>query len=80
MFVHIGGDITVPKESIIMILDCKASKSLVVKEFLGVAREENSVHLLDQGKERSYVITDRGVFISPISSSTIMKRSASIFK
>jgi hypothetical protein len=47
-----------------------------VQDFLENIKEEGFLHELTvPGKERSYIISDRGVFISPISSATLKKRA-----
>lgn len=76
MLVHLGKDVAVPMESIIMILDSKISKFPALRDFLEIVKEEGFVHeLAAPGKERSYIISDRGFFISPVSSATLKKRS-----
>jgi len=76
LLVHLGKDVAVSMESIIMILDSKISKYLAMQDFLENIKEEGFLHKLTvPGKERSYIISDRGVFISPISSATLKKRA-----
>jgi len=76
LLVHLGKDVAVSMESIIMILDSKISKYLAVQDFLENIKEEGFLHELTvPGKERSYIISDRGVFISSISSTTLKKRA-----
>ncbi|MEW6425405.1 MAG: extracellular matrix regulator RemB [Bacillota bacterium] len=69
MFLHLGKDVVVSKEDIIMILDYRTDiKTLLDEE--GFIR-----NLAEEGKEKSWVITSREVFISPISSSTLKRRA-----
>lgn len=73
MFLHLGKDIVVSKEDVIMILDYRAN--------IKTLSNENAFlrNLAEKGKEKSWVITTRDIFISPISSSTLKKRAESIF-
>lgn len=76
MFLHLGGDKIVPKKDIIAILDCKKGNSSINKEFMEIAGDEGFVETIsDSGKEKSYVITTDKIYISPISCSTLKKRS-----
>lgn len=73
MFVHLGKDVVVFKDEIVVILDYRAN----LKE---PAQEEDAVqNLAGKGKEKSWVVTTKEVFISPISSSTLKKRAESFY-
>jgi len=76
VFLHIGSDTAVPKEDIVGIFDMRAVKSSITREFLEVVGDEGFVRDITGGsKAKSFVITDRGVFISPISCATLLKRA-----
>lgn len=76
MFLHIGGDTVVPKAGIIGIFDMRAVKSSITKEFIEVVYDEGFVKDITGGsKAKSFVITDKEVFISPISCTTLLKRA-----
>lgn len=77
MFLHLGEDLVVPKKDIIAILDIRAGGAPITAEFLEIARDEGFLHqIAEKGKEKSYVITSRKVYVSPISCSTLKKRTA----
>ncbi|HAU31458.1 MAG: hypothetical protein XD78_1063 [Desulfotomaculum sp. 46_296] len=81
MLIHLGGDVAIPGRCIIMILNSNLERSSVVKDYLAVVKEENFVHdLTEEGSGRSFIITDRGVFVSPVSSATLKKRSENILE
>lgn len=81
MLIHLGGDVAIPGRCIIMILNIKTERSSAVKDYLAVVKEENFVHdLTEEGSGRSFIITDRGVFISPVSCATLKKRSENILE
>jgi len=73
VFLHLGKDIVVSKGDVIMILDYRANIKTLPNENTFVR------NLAEQGKEKSWVITSRDIFISPISSSTLKKRAESFF-
>lgn len=80
MFVHVGGDVMVAKKDIIAVISTDAKRSVITREFFDVAREEGFlVSIAPQGKEKSYVMTGREIYISPISCSTLKKRCNSGF-
>ena len=81
MFLHLGGDIVVNLNDVIAIFDLDVtSTSKTTREFLAVAEEEGFViNVSEEDLPKSFVIaeTDKTnkVFISPISSATLLKRA-----
>jgi len=69
VFLHLGKDVIVSKGEIIMILDYRTDVKTLLNED-GFIR-----NLAEEGKEKSWVITSREVFISPISSNTLKRRA-----
>lgn len=79
MFLHIGADVIINKKEIVAIFDLEsATNAQSTRDFLMNVNEERSiVSICEQGKERSCVITKKNVYLSPISSYTLMKRANS---
>lgn len=78
MFLHLGGDVVTPKKDVIAILDVCCLFSPVTVEFVEITKEKKNIYIIaEKGKEKSYVITNRKVFVSPISCSTLKKRAES---
>lgn len=81
MFLHLGGDAVVNLNDVIAILDLDiTSTSKITREFLGVAEEEGFVvNVSSEDLPKSFVIAETNkksrVFISPISSATLLKRA-----
>jgi len=80
MFLHIGGDIVIPVKNIIAILDIESTTvSKDTKEFLKIAEEEGFIESVSRDLPKSYVITESDkkskIYLSPISSVTLQKRS-----
>ena len=85
MFLHLGGDISVNEKNITAVMDLETtSVSKITKEYLSRAEKRKEViNISDADLPKSYVITDdpqgvRKVYISPISSATLMKRMKKI--
>lgn len=77
MFLHIGGDLIVPKNEVVAIIDLDTStKSETTREFIQVAQEEGFIsNMVDKDKAKSLIITSKMIYFSPISSNTLKKRS-----
>lgn len=90
MFLHLGGDVVVPMENVIGIIDVDTiEKSKENKEFFKRAEEKGLVNRIAKENPKSYVITEwvdkkskgkkkvikKMIYYSPISSVTLHKRS-----
>ncbi|MEL1134882.1 extracellular matrix/biofilm biosynthesis regulator RemA family protein [Desulfitobacterium sp. THU1] len=77
MFLHLGGDVLISQDRIIAILDLEsAMQNPTSVTFLnGIKKSKNLNYISEPGKEKSLVITNQGNFFSPISSTTLLKRS-----
>jgi hypothetical protein len=83
MFLHIGGDVVIPTKNIIAILDIETSTiSKDTREFLKTAEEEGFVTSITDDIPRSFIIAEEDkksrIYLSPISSVTLLKRSGFI--
>lgn len=76
MYLHIGGDMVVPKEDLVAVIDLVANGGApATKEFLGLAISEGKLkETKKNGKNKSCIITTGGIFLSTISASTLTKR------
>ncbi len=80
MFLHIGGDVVIPIKDIIAIFDLeKTTISKDTREFLRTAEEEGFVESISDDLPKSFVLTETDknskIYLSPISSTTLQKRS-----
>ena len=80
MFLHLGGDILVNQNKIVAILDLETStKGMTTEKFLANIRKTQHIkYVSENGKEKSFIITTDGYYFSPISSTTLLRRSLSI--
>ena len=81
MFLHIGGDVVIPVRNIIAIFDIESTTiSKDTKEFLTIAEEEGFIESISYDLPKSFIITETDkkskIYLSPISSVTLQKRSA----
>jgi LEA14-like dessication related protein len=76
MFIHLGGDTLVSTKSIVMIINLEnKNKSNIINEFLQTAQEENFIKKLEGDNLKSMIVTNKSVYLSPISSMTLKKRA-----
>ena len=79
MFLHIGADTVVRMKDIIAVFDIKAGKTPIEESFIkNIAK--NSIVDISEGYPKSFIITDKKVYLSAISSVTIKKRAACGFE
>ena len=80
MFLHLGENVVVPIKDVIGIFDIETTMySSDTSQFLRMAEEDGFVERITKDKAKSFVIAEvdkkSKVFLSPISSSTLCKRS-----
>ncbi|MBM7653786.1 extracellular matrix regulator RemB [Neobacillus cucumis] len=74
MYIHIGEDLNIRAKDIISILDKEsANHSPLVEEFL--KQQNERVINLSKNPYKSIIITKEKVYLSPIASGTLKKRS-----
>jgi hypothetical protein len=76
VFLYLGGNCTVLKRDVIAILSAYTRVSSITREFIQYSRGNNLVRSeSDPGnKEKSYVLTEKGIYFSPVSCDTLRKR------
>ncbi|KUO61881.1 MAG: hypothetical protein APF84_04375 [Gracilibacter sp. BRH_c7a] len=79
MFLHLGNNCMIRKDKIITILDLNtAGSNENARSLLDNILKRGEVHnISEKGKEKAFVISDSGNYLSPISSTTLLKRSQS---
>ena len=75
MFLHLGADIVVPLRHVIAITDIKSGKFGINKEFLNKVADEKKIIDVSEKQAKSFIITDKIVYLSAISSLTLKKRA-----
>jgi len=80
MFLHLGVDTTVPLKNVIGIFDLKITKSKSTDDYLDNIRKNKKKDMTDisDHEAKSFIITDKAIYFSTISSTTLKKRAASL--
>lgn len=78
MFLHLGSDRVIPSKNIIAITDMKIVKSGINQDFIQRKRTEKLVEDISEGNAKSFIITDKKVYLSTISTLTLKKRAETI--
>jgi len=84
MFLHLGENVVVPIKDVIGIFDMETSMySSDTIQFLRMAEEDGFVSRITKEKPKSFVIAEvdkkSKIFLSPISSGTLAKRTKTVF-
>lgn len=84
MFLHLGENVVIPIKDVIGIFDIETSMySSDTTQFLRLAEEDGFVEKITNEHPKSFVIAEvdnkSKVFLSPISSATLTKRSQNIY-
>ncbi|MGG3736506.1 extracellular matrix regulator RemB [Aeribacillus pallidus] len=74
MYVHVGGDVMVQMKEIIAILDYSVMDDSIEMETWLTANEKKVIRL-SKRITKSIVITDHKIYLSPLASTTLKKRS-----
>jgi len=79
VFLHLGNNCMIRKDKIISIHDLNtAGSNQTARDLLSNLQKKSEVYsVCEKGKEKSFIITDEGTYLSPISSTTLLKRSLS---
>ncbi|KMT21737.1 extracellular matrix regulator RemB [Clostridium cylindrosporum] len=79
MFLHLGENVVIPQKEVIAILDIESVNSIDSNKFMRISDEEGFVKRINKEKPKSIVLTERDkksiIYLSPISSVTLVKRS-----
>lgn len=79
MFLHVGADVVVSLKQMVAILDLRSIQGAEpTREFLSQAYGRKRVFDVASGDPKSLVLTDEGIYLSPISSLTLKKRAINL--
>lgn len=78
MFLHLGADTVIPLKNVIAINDLRSVKSNINNEFLKTMKDEQMIIDISDNNPKSFVLTDKVVYLSAISSLTLKKRAGQI--
>ncbi|NGM81927.1 DUF370 domain-containing protein [Paenibacillus sp. 7124] len=76
MYIHLGGEKIIRSSELIAIFDISIEKSSKLsKQFVAAALNDKKLERIGEEEAKSIVVTQNIVYYSPISSSTLKKRS-----
>ncbi|AKG36894.1 MULTISPECIES: extracellular matrix regulator RemB [Paenibacillus] len=76
MYIHLGGEKIIRSSELIAIFDISIEKSSKLsKQFVAAALNDKRLERIGEEEAKSIVVTQNVVYYSPISSSTLKKRS-----
>lgn len=79
MYLHLGENTVVTDDGIIGIFDMDTSTvSKATREYLRLAERGGRVEYVNYDLPKSFIVTDRKIYVSPINTATLNKRSKSI--
>ena len=78
MFLHLGSDISVALKDVIAINDYSYLKT-VNEEFLKNMKSKKFIIDISDNDPKSFVITDKKIYLSAISSITLKKRADNLY-
>lgn len=85
MFLHLGENVVVPIKDVIGIFDMETSTyNADTVQFLRMAEEDGFVERITKDKPKSFIVAEVNkksrIFLSPISSATLGKRTETIYE
>lgn len=77
MFIHIGGDVMISTEELIGIFDFQIGNSIYTQGFIEQANADQIIEIIDTGELKSIIVTEKKLYYSPISATTLKRRAIS---
>ncbi len=76
MFIHLGENTVITDKKIIGVFDMDTSTvNKATRDYLSAAEKNKKVEYVNFDLPKSFIVTDEKIYISPINTSTINKRS-----
>ncbi|HBW37252.1 extracellular matrix regulator RemB [Desulfosporosinus sp. BICA1-9] len=77
MYLHLGGNILIKKDKIVAMIDLDTTKKgQTNQDFISkLNKDKNLNYICEPGNEKTLIVTRNELFFSPISSTTLFKRS-----
>jgi len=81
VYIHIGGECSIPGKMIVGIFDIDevTRSNTITNEFLKKAEDEGRIETISYDLPRSIIVAVDKIYISPISAGTIRKRASRWF-
>lgn len=81
MYIHLGNNCIISSADIIAILNIEPPISKGILEIMEIAKTEKFLlNISEKDKEKALIICSDKVYVSPISSKTLLRRADNFFK
>lgn len=81
MYIHLGNNHIISSQNIIAILNIEPPIAEDLIDIIDTAKmDKNLINISEKGKEKTLIVCDNKVYLSPISSTTLYKRALSHYK
>jgi regulator of extracellular matrix RemA (YlzA/DUF370 family) len=81
IYIHLGNNFITSSKNIIAIPNIEPPISTDLQDIIEIARQDRKIiNISNKEKEKSLIITDEHIYISPISSITLYKRGLNYYK
>ena len=76
MYIHLGGDVLINKNELVAIINLETVREIKINdEFLIKAKNNKKINYIsEKGNVKTLIITVKEQYLSPISSTTLLKR------
>ncbi len=76
MYIHLGGDVLIKKNEVVAIIDLETTEGHTNEIFINNIKKNKHINSISEnGKDKTLIITVKEYYLSPISSTTLFKRS-----
>lgn len=81
MYIHLGNNNIISSDNVIAILNIEPPICKDLTEFIEIAKiQKDILSISEKGKEKTLIICTDKVYLSPISSTTLLRRAENFFK
>lgn len=76
MYLHIGEDVVINSKNIIGIFDMDTSTvNKSTRDYLSKAEKDKKVIYVNYELPKSFIVTENNIYVSPLNTSTLVKRT-----
>lgn len=76
MYIHLGGDTVINSKSVIGVFDMDTSTvNKATRDYLSKAEKEKRVTYVNYELPKSFVVTDKAIYVGPLNTGTLLKRT-----
>ena len=80
MYLHIGEETVVNTKNIIGVFDMDTSTvNKATRDFLSKAEKDKKVIYVNYELPKSFIVTEKNIYVSPLNTSTLLKRTRQEF-